>query len=111
MMVAVMVRDKYVETLSVFGDVQSAVDLALERYTIEQIMTKVSQLKQRQAEFQAKYGMEFAAFAERVKGDENFVRDVESKISPTWEADLFDWEFCVKGIQDWTQRLQNFLLE
>jgi hypothetical protein len=35
---------------------------------------------------------------------------VEAKISKTWELDLADWEFCHKGIEDWTKKLQAILL-
>lgn len=110
-MVSVLIRDKYVETLATLGDLQAAVDLALERYTIEQITVKISTLKKCQSSYEEKYRISFAEMNERVKYDEQFVRAVEQEISPTWEADLLEWEFCVKGIQDWTQRLQNFLLE
>jgi hypothetical protein len=37
-MVTVAIKDKYVEALTVFGDLQAAIDLALQRYTIEQII-------------------------------------------------------------------------
>ncbi len=110
-MVSVMVRDKYIETLNALGDVQSAVDEALERYTIEQIASKLHSLRARQAEYQAKYEMEYERFAMRVSQDEAFVQRIEAEGKRMWEADLLDWEFCVKGIQDWKQRLQSFLLE
>lgn len=36
-MVTVSIKDEYVEVLSVLGDLQAAMDLAIQRYTIEQI--------------------------------------------------------------------------
>jgi len=106
----VTIQDKYVEALEALGDVQTAVGLALQRYTIEQITAKIAQLRQRAAEYQAKYGLDYSTFVHRVAEDESFVHDVETNISPTWEIDLADWEFCTKGIEDWTNKLQTILL-
>lgn len=109
-MVSVLVRDKYVETLNAFGDIQTAVDAALERYTIEQITTKLSALRERQKTFESKYGTDYTTFATRTAQDKAFVHDLEAKGNPMWEADLLDWEFSVKGIQEWKQRLQDLSL-
>ena len=46
-MTTVIIPDKYAEALSALGDVQMAVDLALQRYTIEQITAKITSLRQR----------------------------------------------------------------
>jgi uncharacterized coiled-coil protein SlyX len=37
-------------------------DLAIQRYTIEQITAKVAELRQRNAQYQAKYGMDYLTF-------------------------------------------------
>jgi len=58
-----------------------------------------------------KYGMEYSAFSKRMAEDEDFVKNVESKTSKTWELDLADWEFCHKGTEDWTRKLQDILLK
>jgi hypothetical protein len=55
-MITVAIPDKYAKTLSALGDVQAAVDLALQRYTIEQITAKIAQLRQRVQRSEAKYG-------------------------------------------------------
>jgi len=109
-MMTVAIQDKYVEALTAFGDVQAAVDLALQRYTIEQITAKIAQLRQRDAEYRTKYGLDYSTFIQRIAQDETFVRHVETNVSPTWEIDLADWEFCTKGIEDWTNKLQTILL-
>lgn len=108
-MVSVLIRDKYIETLGTLGDLRAVVDLALDRYTIEEITVKVSTLKKCQTSYEEKYRISFAEMNERVKYDERFVRTVEQEIGPTWEADLLEWEFCVNGIQDWTERLQALI--
>jgi len=107
-MTTVTIEDKYVEALSALGDIQAAVDLALHRYTIEQITAKIAHLRRRAAEYQARYGLDYSTFVHRVAEDESFVHAVETNISPTWEIDLADWEFCTKGIEDWTN---NFEME
>jgi hypothetical protein len=109
-MITVAIPDKYAKTLSALGDVQAAVDLALQRYTIEQITAKIAQLRQRVQRSEAKYGLDYPTFARRIAGDENFVHEIETAVNPLWELDAADWEFCVKGIKDWTHTLRAILL-
>ena len=109
-MLTVTVQDKYATALSTLGNLQTAVDQAVQRYTIEQIVDKVAQLRHKAVGYETKYGMTYPAFAERTALDEGFVQTVEATISPLWEVDLVDWEFCVKGIEDWTHTLQTLLL-
>jgi hypothetical protein len=108
-MVNVSIKDEYAEILTALGELQDAIDMALKRYTIEQITTKVDELRQRDALYQAKYGGDYPALAQRVAEDEAFVRDIESR-EKLWEVDLADWEFCYKGTHDWLQKLQTILL-
>ncbi len=109
-MTTIAIPEKYVEVLSVLGDVQTAVDLALQRYTIEQITAKLAQLRRRDHDYQAKYGMDYPTFTQRIAYDEAFVHQIETTINSLWEQDLADWEFCVKGVEDWTHTLQSLLL-
>jgi hypothetical protein len=110
-MVTVPVQNKFIEILASFGDLQESVNTALQRYTIEQVTTKINELRQRDGEYKARYGMEYAAFSKRIGTDEDFAQQVEASISKTWETDLADWEFCHKGIEDWTRKLQDILLK
>lgn len=109
-MTTVTISDKYAKALSALGDVQLAVDLALQRYTIEQITAKIASLRQRVREYETKYGVDYSTFTLRIATDESFVRDIEATVNPLWELDQADWEFCVKGIEDWTHTLQTLLL-
>jgi hypothetical protein len=109
-MITVSIPDKYARALNALGDVQAAVDLALQRYTIEQITVKIAQLRQRAQTYEEKYGMDYPTFARRIADDESFVHEVETTINSLWELDAADWEFCVKGIEDWTHTLQTILL-
>ena len=110
-MTTVTVQNKFAEILASFGDVQESVNAAVQRYTIEQITTKITELRRKEDEFQKKYGLEYSAFAKRTSEDEEFIKTVETNISKTWEVDLADWEFCHKGVEDWTKKLQDILLK
>jgi hypothetical protein len=110
-MTTVTVQNKFTEILAAFGDVQESVNAAVQRYTIEQITDKITELRRKDEEFQKKYGSEYSAFAKRTSEDDEFIKAVEAKISKTWEADLADWEFCYKGVEDWTKKLQDILLK
>lgn len=109
-MVTVSIKDEYVEVLSALGDLQVAMDLAIQRYTIEQITAKVAELRQKNARYHEKYGMDYLTFNQHVSSDEAFINNLESKVTNLWEIDLADWEFCYKGIEDWTRKLQSILL-
>jgi lipase chaperone LimK len=110
-MTTVTVSDKFTEILASFGDLQESVNAAVQRYTIEQITTKINELRRKDETYQKKYGSDYSAFAKRTSEDEAFVENVEANISKTWEADLADWEFCHKGVEDWTRKLQDILLK
>lgn len=111
MSVTVAVQDKYVRVLEPLGDLQQAVDMALQRYAIDQVAARIAELRQRDQAWQAKYGCDYDTFVQRIARDEAFVAHVEEAISKTWELDLAEWEFCHKGAQDWTRHLQAILLE
>ena len=102
-MLTVTVQDKYATALSTLGNLQTGVDQAVQRYTIEQIVDKVAQLRHKAKGYELKYGMVYTTFTEQTARDELFVETIEATISPLWEIDLADWEFCVKGIEDWTK--------
>ncbi|MBX3036232.1 MAG: hypothetical protein KF758_04895 [Anaerolineales bacterium] len=110
-MTNVTVSDKFTEILASFGDLQESVNAAVQRYTIDQITTKINELKNKDSEFQKKYGVDYSTFVQSTSEDENFVNKVESTISKTWETDLAEWEFCYRGIEDWTKKLQDILLK
>lgn len=108
-MMTITVPDKYVETLRTLGDVDTAVNLAVQRYTIEQITAKINHLRQKAVHYQVRYGMDYPVFQEQLM-DEAFVSQLEANGYTTWEIDQADWEFCHEGIQDWTTTLQRILL-
>lgn len=109
-MMTIVVQEQYVNVLAAFGDLQAAIDAAVRRYALEQMTAKITALRDKDKAYQARYGMTYPAFAQQTAEDEAFVRRVETTITKLWEHDLADWEFCYKGVQDWTQTLQNILL-
>ena len=110
-MTTIAVQDKFVEILTTFGDLQTAVNIALQRYTIEQITNKINELQRKDGQYQTRYGLDYPTFSQRVAEDMAFGQRIEADISKTWELDLADWEFCYEGIGDWTQTLQDILLK
>ncbi|MBI2332474.1 MAG: hypothetical protein HYU84_10015 [Chloroflexi bacterium] len=77
------VQNKFTEILATFGNVQESVNMAVQRYTIEQITTKITELRRKDEEFQKKYSSEYSAFAKRASEDEEFIKTVETNISNT----------------------------
>lgn len=110
MMLTVSIKNEHAEMLAAFGSPQKSIDLALQRYLIEQITAKVAELRQKEANYQTKYGMDYPTFTQRITEDEDFITQVETNVNKMWEIDLADWEFCYKGIDDWTHKLQTILL-
>ncbi len=106
-MVTISVQEKFIEILTSFGDLQESVNVALQRYTIDQVTNKVNELRRRDDVYKARYGLEYPIFARRIAEEPGFAQNVETTISKVWEVDLADWEFCHKGVEDWTKKLQD----
>lgn len=107
----VEIKNYYAEILSVLGDdLQSAADIALQRYLIEVITGKIAELREKEAGFQTKYGCDYPTFSRCAAEDEDFVAETEKNVSKLWEIDQAEWEFCNKGIDDWIKKLQSILL-
>lgn len=51
-MTTVTVHNKFTEILASFGDVQESVNTAVQRYAIEQITNKITELRRKDEEFQ-----------------------------------------------------------
>jgi hypothetical protein len=107
----IIIKNKYAEILSAFSDnIQSVVDLAIQRYLIEMITAKIAEFKEKDIAFQSRYGCDYSTFNTRISEDEKFVSSIEKDVSKLWEIDYTEWEFCHKGIEDWTRKLQTILL-
>ena len=109
-MINIAIKEDYAEILGSFGDLQSAINLAVQRYTIEKITTKIAELKQKNLDYEIKYQVDYHTFFQKIQQDEDFINYLEDKVEKLWEIDLSDWEFCYRGITDWTEKLQTILL-
>lgn len=109
-MITVAIREQYTDILSVFGNLEEAVNIALQRFVIEQITAKINELRRRDTEYRNRYGCNYSEFSQRVAEDSEFIGHIESDVSKLWEADLADWEFCHKGVRDWAKKLQSILI-
>ncbi|MGB3310268.1 MAG: hypothetical protein WA939_09185 [Nodosilinea sp.] len=87
-MQSISIKDEYAEVFSTLGDLQATIDIALQRYAIEKITQKITELRQQDNGYAAKYGMGYADFSAKVSADIEFVNHVEQAIEKTWEIDL-----------------------
>lgn len=108
-MLTVTIDEKYADTIKPFSDLQTATNIALKRYVIELITTKISELSEKNKKYSAKYNLDYEDFNKKISTDENFVYQLEKEQKLNWENDLLDWEFNYNGIIDWKQKLQNIL--
>jgi len=109
-MKTIEIEDKHAELLNEIGDLDSNVRAAIQRYLMEQIGNKVLYFSEQNKRFAEKYGMSYIEFSEKVASDENYIIELEQKHQiMMWEADLMDWEFSIKSIEDWKQKLENIL--
>lgn len=106
----IAIKDHYAEVLTTLGELQPSVDMALQRYIIEQISDKIAGFREKDRAFQGKYGCDYPTFMQRIREEEAFVLHLEADITPMWEHDQAEWEFYYEGIEDWMQQLQSVLL-
>ena len=109
-MAIISVKDEYVEVLNTLGDLQEGIDSFFKHYAIEKIVEKITELGQKDCQYQTKYGMDYPTFFQKVSEEELFVKQIEESVEKMWEIDLADWEFCYKGAKDWLEKLQIILL-
>lgn len=109
-MVNIAIHDKYLPMLQAFGNIQETIERAIQRYAVVTITETIADLRQREHTYRTQYGMDYPSFEKRIAEDQAFVDQIEHHVTATWELDFADWEFCYKGIQDWTHKLETILL-
>jgi len=109
-MMTVAIREQYADVLSVLGNLEESVNIALQRFAIEQIAARINELRSRDMGYRNRYSCDYSEFSRRVAEDAEFVEHIESDVSKLWEVDLADWEFCHKGVRDWAKKLQSILM-
>jgi len=106
-----IIRGNYTEIIHLFGkDLQSSVDAALQKYLIDLITSEIARLRKKELMFESKYQCDYQVFSQRMSEDEEFVINIEKNVNRMWENEMAEWEFCHKGINDWTRKLQNILM-
>jgi len=96
--------------LQAFGDIEETIERAIQRYMVVKITEKIAELRHREKTYHTQYGMDYPSFEKRIAEDQAFVEHIEQHVKATWELDFADWEFCYKGMQDWTHKLEAILL-
>jgi len=103
-MSAVAVRERYIDALRVFGEVDTLVNEAVEQYLIHRIIERVKLAREKAHEFEKRYGEDYETFSRRVQLDEAFYDQVNAG-NPLWEQDWLAWEYWQEELRKWTEKL------
>lgn len=107
-MTLIAVQEKYLDTLKAFGDVNAQINQVIEDYVTRRIIERVRIARENTREFEAKYAMPYATFAERVQLDEDFYNQV-SQANQLWEQDALVWRHWSEELQHWNSELNDIL--
>ena len=107
-MSAVAVRERYTETLRVFGEVDALVNEAVEQYLIHRIIERIRLAREKAQEFEKRYGADYETFSRQVQLDETFYDQVNGR-NPLWEQDALEWKYWDEEARDWTGKLSGIL--
>jgi len=105
-MTPLMLDPKYVDVFQVFGNLDEIVEKAIHDYAIKRINERIEKSRQEVLSFEAKYGMTYQEFLERVTTDETFVDNLENNYL-TWEMDWQTWEYYTEVLDEWLGRLKK----
>jgi rhamnose utilization protein RhaD (predicted bifunctional aldolase and dehydrogenase) len=100
-MSTIAIKESYVDTLRLFGEVDELLDEAVEQYLIDRVVERIKRAKGEAQAFEKLYGMDYAAFAERVQLD----ADYYNQVNPLWEQDMLAWEYWDAEAREWTEKL------
>jgi len=81
-------KDEWVKTARLFGDVE----------------TVIAKIKV----YESRYECDHDTFSLKIQTDEDFLRRVE-KVNPVWEEDAMEWDYRLKEINEWMQKLEATL--
>lgn len=107
-MTTLTLNPKYVDLLNFFGNdnLEATVEMAVQDYLAKRINERIETARREVATFEAKYGMGYEAFRERLNKDDAFVQALWDA-DPVWEDDWMIWEHYVGVLSDWTNRLKT----
>jgi len=105
-MTTLTLESKYVDILRPFGNIEEIVNELVRHYALERVNQRLDQAKQEIATLEAKYGMTYEEFHERVAVDEVYVTSL-NRHELMWERDLNTWEFYTEDLAEWLGRLNS----
>jgi 3'-phosphoadenosine 5'-phosphosulfate sulfotransferase (PAPS reductase)/FAD synthetase len=94
-MSTITIKESYIETLRLFGEVDELLDEAVEQYLIDRIVQRIKRARGEIQAFEKRYGMDYATFAERVQLDAGYYDQV-NRSNPLWEQDMLAWEYGMR---------------
>jgi hypothetical protein len=101
-------KDEWVKTASLFGDVETVMTDALRRYAIDKCIQKIEQARAKIKIYETRYECDYDTFSLKVQTDEDFLMRVE-KINSVWEEDAMEWDYRLKELAEWMQKLEDTL--
>ncbi len=107
-MQAIPVANEWVETVQLFGDVETVVKEALRDYFIEQCQQRINKAVVTVVGYNQKYHCDYETFKRAVQTDEDFLTKIEAQ-NPLWEEDAMEWEYWLEEQQTWLNRLGDIL--
>ena len=107
-MPTVTLDEDYASTLRTFGDVDELIGEAVEQYLTNRIIERIKSAWEKTSQFEKMYGMDYAAFSERVQVDEKYY-EVIANSNPLWEQDALEWKYWDKETRHWTEKLNGIL--
>ncbi|MFQ6058773.1 MAG: hypothetical protein ACE5MB_07855 [Anaerolineae bacterium] len=107
-MSTVVIDDRYAEALKAFGEVDTQVNEAIEHYLIDRIRDRLEFVREREREYESKYGLDYETFSRRIQLEEEYYNEV-NRANPLWEQDWLSWMYWHEEVQDWTEKLNSVL--
>ena len=104
----ISIDDKYFEALKTFGDADKLVNIALQKFLVEQMVERIHTLRDQVRVWEEEFGEPFDSFLKRTETDEKFARKLD-KTHPMWEGELINWKFYHEELQEWLKKLQHTL--
>lgn len=107
-MTTLTLNPKYVDLLNFFGNdnLEATVEMAVQDYLAKRINERIETARREVATFEAKYGMGYEAFRERLNKDDAFVQALY-ETDPVWDLDLDVWNAYNEVLSEWPGRLQT----
>ncbi len=100
--------EEWVQTVQLFGDVESVIKKALKAYSVDQCQQRIGQSEAKIAEYAHKYQCTYEHFTHTIQTDEAFLERIQAQY-PLWEEDVMEWKYWVEEQQAWQHRLKAIL--